>query len=69
MALSTTEAEYIAATEASKELLWIKKFLQELGLTQERYILYCDSQTSIHLSKNSSFHSKSKLLRNEEESG
>ena len=62
VALSTTEAEYIAATEASKELLWIKKFLQELGLTQERYILHCDSQSAIHLSKNSSFHSKSKHI-------
>jgi hypothetical protein len=30
--LSTTEAEYIAITEATKELLWMKKFLQELGL-------------------------------------
>jgi hypothetical protein len=32
VALSTTEAEYIAITEAAKELLWMKKFLQELGL-------------------------------------
>ncbi|RVX19017.1 Retrovirus-related Pol polyprotein from transposon TNT 1-94 [Vitis vinifera] len=32
VALSTTEAEYIAIIEASKELLWMKKFLQELGL-------------------------------------
>ena len=62
MALSTTEAEYIVATKASKELLWLKKFLQELGLNQERYILYCDSQSVIHLSKNSSFHSKSKHI-------
>ena len=30
--LSTTEAEYITITKASKELLWMKKFLQELGL-------------------------------------
>ena len=32
VALSTIEAEYIAITEASKELLWMKKLLQELGL-------------------------------------
>ena len=61
-ALSTTEAEYIAITEASKELLWMKKFLQELGLQQERYLLYCDSQSAIHLSKNPTFHSKSKYI-------
>ena len=32
VALSTTEVAYIAIIEASKELLWMKKFLQELGL-------------------------------------
>ena len=62
VALSTTEAEFIAITEACKELLWLKKFLQELGLKQERYVLHCDSQSAIHLSKNSSFHSRSKHI-------
>ena len=32
VALSTIEVEYIAFTKASKEILWMKKFLQELGL-------------------------------------
>ena len=32
VALSTTEAEYIAANEAGKQMLWMKQFLQELGL-------------------------------------
>lgn len=49
VALSTTEAEFIAATEACKELLWMRGFLQELGLKQERYVLYCDSQSAILL--------------------
>ena len=62
VALSTTEAEYIAATEACKETLWLKKFLQELGMKQERYELYCDSQSAIHLCKNSTFHSRSKHI-------
>ena len=43
VALSTTEAEYIAVVEASKELLWMKKFLQELGINQEKFVLFCDS--------------------------
>ncbi|GMH14052.1 hypothetical protein Nepgr_015893 [Nepenthes gracilis] len=62
VALSTTEAEYIAITEACKEMLWMKKFVQELGLQQEKYTVFCDSQSAIHLCKNSSFHSRSKHI-------
>uniref|UniRef100_A0A3Q7EBT0 Reverse transcriptase Ty1/copia-type domain-containing protein n=1 Tax=Solanum lycopersicum TaxID=4081 RepID=A0A3Q7EBT0_SOLLC len=35
VALSTTEAELIAVVEACKELLWMKRFLGELGCSQE----------------------------------
>jgi hypothetical protein len=62
IALSTTEAELIAATEACKELLWMKKFLQELGFKQQQYVLFCDNQSTIHLAKNSPFHSRSKHI-------
>ena len=62
VAFFTTEAEFIAATEACKKILWMKMFLHELEYEQEKYILYCDSQSAIHLSKNSSFHSRSKLV-------
>ena len=31
VALSTTEAEYVAATEASKEMIWLHRFMEELG--------------------------------------
>ena len=44
IALSTTEAEYVATTELCKEMLWMKKFMQELGLKQDEYEVYCDSQ-------------------------
>ena len=29
--LSTTEAEYVAATEIGKEMIWLHVFLDELG--------------------------------------
>ena len=29
--LSTTEAEYTAAIEASKEMTWLQRFMEELG--------------------------------------
>nr|KYP47620.1 Retrovirus-related Pol polyprotein from transposon TNT 1-94 [Cajanus cajan] len=41
--LSTIEAEFIAITEACKELLWLKKFLQELSFVQDKYPLFVDS--------------------------
>ena len=62
VALSTTETEFIAATEASKELLWLNKFVNELGFDQDKYVLFCDNQSVIHLSKNASFHSRSKHI-------
>ncbi|KAG6401055.1 hypothetical protein SASPL_137900 [Salvia splendens] len=34
----------------------------ELDLKQEKYVLYCDSQSTIHLSENSSFHSRTKHI-------
>ena len=40
----------------------MKKFVHELGFTQKRYVLYCDSQSAIHLGKNPTFHNKSKHI-------
>ena len=59
---STTEAEYIAATEAGKEMIWLKRFLQELGLNQMEYIVYYDGQSAIDLSKNSMYHARTKHI-------
>ncbi|KAA0047976.1 Integrase, catalytic core [Cucumis melo var. makuwa] len=43
VALSTTEVEYIAVAKACKEMLWMKRFIQELGFKQQRYVIYCDN--------------------------
>ena len=31
VSLSTTEVEYVATTEASKEMIWLQRFMEELG--------------------------------------
>ena len=61
--LSTTETEYVAATEAGKEMIWLNGFLDELGKKQEMGILHSDNQSAIFLAKNSAFHSKSKHIQ------
>ncbi|KAL6195864.1 hypothetical protein ACLB2K_031481 [Fragaria x ananassa] len=62
VALSTTEAEYIEANEAGKKMLWLQRFIRELGVKQERYVVHCDSQSAIHLSKNSVYHPRTKHI-------
>ena len=61
--LSTTEAEYVVATEARKEMIWLHGFLDELGKKQAMGILHNDSQSAIFLAKNLAFHSKSKYIQ------
>uniref|UniRef100_A0A2N9HS63 Reverse transcriptase Ty1/copia-type domain-containing protein n=1 Tax=Fagus sylvatica TaxID=28930 RepID=A0A2N9HS63_FAGSY len=60
--LSTTEAKYVAVTEAGKEMFWMKRFLQDLGLKQDEYVIHCDSQSALDLSKNSTYHSRTKHI-------
>ena len=59
--LSTTEAEYVAATHAAKEALWLCSFLGEiLGPLDGAMTLYCDNQSAIALTKNDQFHAHTK---------
>eukprot|EP00253_Pinus_taeda_P018562 PITA_18562 len=62
VALSTTEAEYIATSHACKEAVWLKGLLGEFGRLRDNIKLFCDSQSSIHLAKNLAYHSKSKHI-------
>ena len=56
------EAEYVATTEASKEMTWLHRFMEELGKKQENSRLYSVSQSAIHLAKNLVFHSRTKHI-------
>ncbi|MCO5601200.1 hypothetical protein L7F22_055319 [Adiantum nelumboides] len=57
----TTEAEYVAASDASKEAVWLARLVGDLGI-HEVSIFNCDSQSAITLAKNPMFHSKSKHI-------
>jgi hypothetical protein len=62
VALSTTEAEYMAASHASKETIWLQRLCLGIGLVQQAVRLDCDSQSAIFLAKNPSYHSKTKHI-------
>ena len=54
VANSTTEAEYIAASETAKKGVWMRKFLIELGVfpnTSSPLNLYCDNNGAIAQAK------------------
>ncbi|GKB26670.1 hypothetical protein Tco_0866071 [Tanacetum coccineum] len=62
VALSTTEAEYMALTEAVKESIWLKGLLIELGVNLRSVVVNCDNQSSIYLSRNAMFHERTKHI-------
>eukprot|EP00253_Pinus_taeda_P035346 PITA_35346 len=52
ISLSSAEAEYHGAVEASKEALWLRQILSEFGFQQQHLItLWCDNQSAIQLFK------------------
>ncbi|KAK8715402.1 hypothetical protein V6N13_042736 [Hibiscus sabdariffa] len=62
---STTEVEYIAASEAAKEAVWIKKFVTELGVVpsiSDAMELYCDNNGAIAQAKEPRSHQRSKHI-------
>lgn len=61
VSLSSAEAEYVAISEATKEILFLKNLLSELSIDFE-IILYNDNQSAQLLANNSIFHSRSKHI-------
>jgi transposase InsO family protein len=63
VALSTTEAEYVAATEAGKELIWMRNLLNEFGYTHTSAShLLIDNNSAVTVSKNPEHHGRMKHL-------
>ena len=62
---STMEAEYIAACEAAKEAVWIRKFISDLGVVPsiaDPIDLYCDNNGAIAQAKEPRSHSRAKHI-------
>ena len=62
VALSTTEAQYIALTEAVKEAIWLRGLISELGFKQKTVTISSDSSSAIELSKNPKYNERTKHI-------
>jgi hypothetical protein len=49
--------------EACKEFIGMKQLLQEFGIKQGIYVLFCDNNSAIYLAKNLIFHFRSKHIK------
>ena len=76
VALSTTEAEYVAIASCCAQVLWMKQQLVDFNQDQDKISIKCDNTSAINLTKNPVHHSRTKhidvrhhFLRNHVEDG
>jgi hypothetical protein len=62
MALSTTEAEYIAAGACCAQILYMKQTLLDYGIVLEKVPLLCDNESTVKLANNPVQHSRTKHI-------
>ena len=63
VALSTAEAEYVAATAATCQAVWMRRMLKSLCQEQAKAtVICCDNSSAITLSKNYVFHKRTKHI-------
>ena len=63
VAISSTEAEYMALLQAVKESIWIQRFLQELGRqVKNSDVIMEDNQGAIALAHNPEYHARTKHI-------
>jgi hypothetical protein len=52
----------MAATHASKEVVWLHRLCSEIGFKQQAMRINCDNQRKIFLAKNPTYHSRMKHI-------
>jgi hypothetical protein len=62
VALSTTEAEYIAAGHCCAQLFWMKQTLRDYGYKFSKVPLLCDNESAIRMADNPVEHSRTKHI-------
>lgn len=63
VALSTTESEYVTASQTARELIWIKGLVKDLSeVDTNKPVMLIDSQSAIKLIKNPEYHKRTKHI-------
>ena len=63
IAMSTTEAEYIAITESFKEAKWLNDLVGEMCPDKSSVLVHCDNESAIHLATHqNTFHRRTKYI-------
>lgn len=63
VALSTTEAEFMAAYAATKEAMWLRQLLSDISKFNKKSVcVNIDNQSAINVIKNSEFHKRCKHI-------
>ncbi|KAK2993018.1 hypothetical protein RJ640_001581 [Escallonia rubra] len=65
IALSTMESEYVACLAAVQEAVWLRSFLQSLGVTahaDEAVTVHCDNTAALDFVKDPKYHGKAKHI-------
>lgn len=62
VALSSTEAEYIALSESVKEAVWVRGSVSAMYEAKFELRIFCDSQSAHSLSKNPTYHDRTKHI-------
>jgi transposase InsO family protein len=61
--LSTAESEYVAATHAAKECIWLRRLIKPLfGPALTPTTLHCDNQAALHLATEDNYHARTKHI-------
>lgn len=63
VAISTTEAELVAASEATREAIWLKRLVNDIIELNEIPELKVDNEAAIRLAHNPEYHRRTKHIR------
>lgn len=63
VALLSSEAEYTAATSATRQALWLRKLLANFNYEQNKVTkILCDNRSAIAMARNPVFHGRTKHI-------